>query len=145
MRDLVNHMAQTSKTMTASAERAARPEGEEHLGDDPVASFAAAATAAQAAWHADGALDGNVEIPFDMPAQVALSINVLDVGTHVWDLASALGQDHGLSAEAIAAIDSANRMVVSDQVRSGGGFGEDLGPQGDDALANMLAFVGRKA
>lgn len=144
VRELVNHMAGTTKAMTASASRSQPGEGDDHLGDDPVGSFAAAAAGASAAWRADGALDGNVQIPFEMPAAVALSINVLDLGTHVWDLATATGQDHGLSAEAVAAIDQANRMVVSDEVRSGGGFGEDLGNK-DDALANMLAFVGRTA
>lgn len=145
VKQLVNHMTGTTKTMAASAGRAAPPEGDEHLGDDPVGSFAAAASGALAAWRADGALEGNVQIPLEMPAAAALSVNVLDIGTHVWDLATATGQDHGLSAEAVTAIDQANRMIVSDEVRSGGGFGEDLGAQGEDALANMLSFVGRKA
>lgn len=145
VQQLVNHMAGTTKTMVASAKREAPGEGDEHLGDDPVASFAAAASAAMAAWRADGATEGDVQVPFEMPAQVALSVNVLDIGTHVWDLATATGQDHGLNAAAVAAIDQANRAVISDQVRSGGGFGDDLGSRGGDALADMLAFVGRKA
>ena len=145
VRDLVNHMAGTTKVMTASATRGDRPEGDEHLGDDPVVAFAAAAAAAQAAWRSDGALEGTVSIPLEMPAMGALSVNILDVGVHVWDLATATGQDHGLSAAAVATIEQCNRQIVTEQVRSGAGFGQDLGITGDDALANMLGFVGRQA
>ena len=138
-------MAGTTKTMTASANRGAAPDGDEHLGEDPVAAFATVAAAAQAAWRSDGAVDGMVSIPAEMPAMGALSVNILDVGTHVWDLAKATGQDHGLNEAAVATIAQCNSQIVTEEVRSNAGFGTDLGVNGDDALANMLGFVGRQA
>ncbi len=146
VRALVNHMAGTSKVLTASARREAPTSdpNDENLGDDPVGSFTAAIAGAEAAWRTPGALDGEVNVPFDMPAVAALGVNILDIGTHCWDLATATGQDLQLSTGAVAAIDAFNRQLVSDEVRAGGGFGEVLDPTSDDDLTGMLAFVGRR-
>ncbi len=144
VRDLVQHMSGTSGVCYAAATRTdMNPDAEP--GDDPVADFAAASAAAASAWRGEGALDGMVSVPADMPAVAALGVNIIDIGTHVWDLASALDQDHGLSAEIVAMIDQWNHNVVSDDVRAGGGFGEILEPTSDADLAAMLAFVGRRA
>jgi uncharacterized protein (TIGR03086 family) len=145
VRQLVNHMTGTSKVGAAAASRGSRPSDDDHLGDDPVGAFAAAARATQLAWRAEGATEGQVSVPADMPAVAALGVTILDIGTHSWDLATATGQDHGLDEPTIALIDQWNHRVISDEVRAGRGFGDDLGPQGDDPLANMLAFAGRKA
>ena len=147
VRALVNHMAGTSKVLTASARREAPTSdpNDENLGDDPVGSFTAAIAGAEAAWRTPGALDGEVSVPFDMPAVAALGVNILDIGTHCWDLATATGQDLQLSPGAVAAIDAFNRQLVSDEVRAGGGFGDALDPASDDELTEMLAFVGRRA
>ena len=143
VRDLVQHMTGTSKALTASATRTI-PDTDTPPGNDTVAEFAEASAAATAAWRADGALDGMVTIPVEMPAVAALGVNIIDIGTHVWDLATALDADHGLSAEVVALIDEWNHKVVTDEVRSGGGFGEILDPGADDDLTKMLAFVGRR-
>lgn len=146
VRALVNHMAGTSKVLTASARREAPTSepNDENLGDDPIASFTAAIAGAEAAWRAPEALAGEVNVPFDMPAVAALGVNILDIGTHCWDLATATGQDHGLSAGAVATIDAFNRQLVSAEVRAGGGFGDQLDPSSPDDLTEMLAFVGRR-
>ena len=104
VRALVNHMAGTSKVLTASARREAPTSepNDENLGDDPIASFTAAIAGAEAAWRAPEALAGEVNVPFDMPAVAALGVNILDIGPHCWDLATATGQDHRLSAGAVA-------------------------------------------
>jgi hypothetical protein len=80
-----------------------------------------------------------------MPAVAALAVNIIDIGTHTWDLATAIGRDHGLSPEVVALIDQWNRRVISDEIRARRGFGEILEPASDDALVEMLAFVGRQA
>ena len=147
VRQLVNHMGFTARVLTASAGREAptfAPD-DDHVGDDPVAGFDRLATASSAAWRAPGALDGMVQVPADMPAVAALSANVLDIGIHCWDLATATGQEHGLTSEQIAVIDEADHMLINADVRAGGGFGEDLAPADSDALTKMLAFVGRRA
>lgn len=146
-RQLVNHMAGTCNFFVASAGRVA-PAGtpdDDHVGDDPVGGLATATANVVAAWHAEGALEGMVTAPGDMPAVVALGINLLDVGTHCWDLAQSIGEDHGLTAEQIGAIDHWNRAVINDEVRSGGGFGDPIEVDDDSSLVQMLAFVGRKA
>ena len=147
VRALVNHMAGTSKMLEASASRQTPthdPEGD-LLGDHPVESFTATLRSTEAAWNGDGALDGDVSIPLEMPAIAALGVNILDLGTHCWDLARATGQAHGLSAGTIALIDEWNHQIVSDDVRAGAGFGEILEPADAEPVTEMLAFVGRTA
>lgn len=146
VRDLVNHMTGTTNFLHAAASRGEPTAGPDadHLGDDPAAAFRTAAARTMAAWRADGALDGMVTLPAEMPAIAALGVNVIDTGTHCWDLAQAIGAEHGLSDELIGTIDHWNRQVVSDEVRSGGGFGEQLETGSADGMTAMLGFVGRK-
>ncbi len=148
VRALVNHMIGTTKVLGAGAARTA-PSGtpdDDHLGDaDPATVFADAAQVTMGAWRSEGALDGSVTLPFEMPAAASLGVNVLDIGTHCWDLALATDQDHGLSDEHVAVIDHWNHQMINEQVRSGGGFGQVLPPADGGGLAGMLAFVGRTA
>lgn len=147
VRQLVEHVGATTRLMRASAARSEPTAGgaQEHLGDDPAAAFGDLAAATMAAWRADGALDGMVQVPGEMPAEAALSINLLDVGIHTWDLATATGQEHGLTADQIATIDAIDRRTITDEVRDHAGFGDALDAERDDSLATMLAFVGRRA
>ena len=145
VRDLVNHMTGTTKFFVISARRgtpADAPDAD-HPGDDPAAAFTAAATESLKTWQSAGAVDGMVSLPFEMPAIVALGINLIDIGTHCWDIAEAVGADHGLTTSLVSMIDHWNREVVTDQVRSGGGFGEPLTPTDTGDLSTMLVFVGR--
>lgn len=145
VRALVNHMAFTSRTLASSAQRSdidVAPD-DDLLGTTPVESFAEAAATASASWRAPGALDGMTAIPADMPAAVALGINILDIGTHCWDLATAIGQDHGLDDSLVEAIDQWNRQVITDDIR-GIGFGPALSGSDAGGLDGMLAYVGRR-
>ena len=147
VRQLVNHMGFTNRILGGAAlgESPTYGPDDDHVGSEPVAGFAERSEANVAAWHADGALDGDVEVPFEMPKTSALSVNVLDIGIHCWDVATATGQDHGLTPDQIAFIDRSDRAVIDEQVRASGGFGEELTPSSGGALASMLAFVGRGA
>ena len=147
VRQLVNHMAGTTQLFAGSALRTP-PTGApdaDHLGDDPAGSYAKYSAATAAAWRTEGALDGMTVVPADMPAIAALGVNIIDIGTHCWDLATATGQEHGLSPELVALIDDWNRRVVTEDIRAGGGFGAILPGADDDGLAGMLAYVGRAA
>jgi uncharacterized protein (TIGR03086 family) len=147
VRDLVNHMVGTTRFFQASASRTAPPapaEGDQ-LGDDPVATFQAAAEATMAAWTSPGATEGSVEVPAEMPAAAALGINLLDTGTHCWDLAQAIGVDHGLTDEQTALIDRCSRQTVTDEVRGYAGFGANLDDGSADGFVATLAFLGRSA
>ena len=147
VQDLVNHMGYTSRIFVASASRTA-PDfdaADDHLGADRAAGFASRAGATMAAWRSEGAAEGMVAIPAEVPADVAMSINILDIGIHSWDIAVATGQEHGLTDDQIGLIDHTDRMVVTEELRAGGGFGEILQPADDRPLTEMLAFMGRRA
>jgi uncharacterized protein (TIGR03086 family) len=144
VRDLVEHMTGTSRLLKASATRT-EVDTRTGSGEDPVADFSAASAAAASAWRTDGAVEGMVSVPADMPAVAALGVNILDIGIHSWDLAVATDQDHGLSPETISLIDEWSHRVLTDEVRAGGGFGAELEPAANDDLTTMLAFVGRKS
>ena len=143
---LVNHITGSINVLSDAAERVAptMEPNDDHSGDDPIGALKAATEKSQRAWAADGALEGMVTVPGDMPASVCLGITILDSGTHVWDLATAIGAEHGLTNADVAMIDSWNRQVVVGDVRAGGGFGEELAPASEAALTSMLAFVGRR-
>ncbi|MGI9601061.1 MAG: TIGR03086 family metal-binding protein [Acidimicrobiales bacterium] len=147
VRALVNHMVGTSKVLHASASRtapSATPD-DEHLGDDPVSAFRVQGDQTLAAWRRPGALEGEVDKPVEMPAVAALGVNITDLGTHCWDLATATGQSLGLSDGTIEIIDQWNHILVTDDVRAWGGFGEILEPSSDAQLDRMLAYVGRSS
>jgi len=146
VRDLVNHMAGTTKLFGASAGRLPfePPTDGDNLGSDPVAAFAGATESSAAAWHSEGALEGMVTLPQEMPAVACLGVNIIDIGTHCWDLATAIGAEHGLTDETVAVIDQWNRQIVSDEVRSRGGFGSIIDAGDADGMPAMLAFVGRR-
>ena len=145
VRALVNHMATTTTFFGHIASRTAPtdPPDSDLLGDDPSGSYSARSSTTAAAWRGDGATDGMVDQPAEMPAVAALGVVIIDIGTHCWDLAMATNQDVGLSPEVIGMIDTWNRNVISEDVRAGGGFGSVLDGPGDQ-LGDMLAYVGRE-
>ena len=146
VRDLVLHMVNSTRLFEASANRSAPPVplDRNQLGDDPSATFAAAARATMAAWFAPGAIDGLVEVPVEIPAAAALGINLLDTGTHCWDLATAIGAEHGLTDEQIALIDRCSRQTVTEEVRGHAGFGPNLDDGTSTGLTATLGFLGRR-
>jgi|tagenome__1003787_1003787.scaffolds.fasta_scaffold20981664_2 uncharacterized protein (TIGR03086 family) len=113
---------------------------------DLAAQFGAAADTTLAAWRAHG-LDGNVNIGAgDMPVAVALSINLLDTGTHSWDLARATGQDPMIPDALATTILACARNVVRDDIRSIAGFDPpvEVGPDASPTT-QLVAFLGRSA
>lgn len=145
---LVNHITGSINVLASAALRevpALADPNDDHSGDDPRGALKKATEKSQRAWNSPGALDGMVTIPGEMPATHCLGITLIDTGTHLWDLAHAIGADHGLTASEVQMLDELNRQIVSDEVRAGGGFGHILEPADDSELTGMLAFVGRRA
>jgi uncharacterized protein (TIGR03086 family) len=116
------------------------------VGDDLAAQFSAAADATLAAWRTRR-LDDEVNIGAGpMPASVALSINLLDTGTHSWDLARATGQDPSLPDPLAATILECAHNVVRDDIRQFAGFDPEVKVGADaSATAQLVAFLGRTA
>jgi uncharacterized protein (TIGR03086 family) len=116
------------------------------LGDDPAATYRAAASGALAAWSRPGVLDGNLKVAAgEMPATTVANINALDTLVHGWDIARGTGQDAALDpALAEASLAFAQRFVPDD-VR-GSGFMKPAVAVGDDASPTdrLVAFCGRR-
>jgi uncharacterized protein (TIGR03086 family) len=145
LRALVNHMTWVLEMYGAatSGDGPPHPRDSDVLGDDPAGAFRRAAQAAVAGWRARGT-DGTVRIPIgELPAQVALGINLTDVYVHGWDVARATGQDAKLDdrlcAELLAFLPDAVPAGARDRA---------FGPIVDvpaQALASdrLLAYCGR--
>lgn len=146
VRDLVLHMVNTTQFFQACAGRSEPlpPVEASAVEADPAALFGGIAEATMKAWHGPGATEGDVTVPAPMPAVAALGINVLDTGTHCWDLATAIGAEHGLTDEQVALIDRCSRQTVNDEIRAGAGFGPDLDDGSATGLTSTLAFLGRR-
>jgi uncharacterized protein (TIGR03086 family) len=116
------------------------------VGDDPAASYTAAATAALEAWRASGALQRTLALPpGDVPGSVGINIHMTDQSVHTWDLARALGREHAIDPKLAEVSLELLRQVVRPEVRaSGGPFGPEV-PCSDEAPVQerLLAFSGR--
>jgi uncharacterized protein (TIGR03086 family) len=75
----------------------------DHLGDDAVVSFVATADAVVACFREDGALERVAHhVTGDRTGQQLLSMRILDVAIHGWDLACAIGADQTLDTDVVA-------------------------------------------
>jgi uncharacterized protein (TIGR03086 family) len=75
----------------------------EHLGDDPVASFAATAAELNTAFHEPGAMARTAHHPAgERTGAPLLAIRVVDVTVHTWDLARSIGADESLDPDPVA-------------------------------------------
>ncbi|WP_314176136.1 TIGR03086 family metal-binding protein [Streptomyces winkii] len=98
-----------------------------------------------AAWADDAKLDEPVTVPWGtMPGRFALAGSVMEVVTHSWDLAQALGRedllDPGLATFALGV---AHRAVPEER-GEGVPFGPVLSaPEGTDDYGRLAAWLGR--
>ncbi|MFC4495504.1 TIGR03086 family metal-binding protein [Streptomyces ovatisporus] len=110
------------------------------------AAYAEARERFSAAWADDAKLDAVVTVPWGtMPGRFALAGSVMEVVTHAWDLAQALGRrtelDNGLAEFALAVAKQA-----APAERRGGDvpFGPAVPPpEGADAYDELAAWLGR--
>ena len=148
VRELVNHMIGTAHFMASAVAGEAPSTGEAPdftAGNEPAKELRAAADRSLAAWHADGALDGTVHLgPVELPAQAALGVNQVDILTHSWDVAQAIGIDRSIDPELAEAVLAVAQMITSDELR-GDRFAPAV-PVADDAPAHdrLAAFLGRR-
>lgn len=148
VRELTNHTIGVVFGIAAGVSGQPGPDGDvpDFTADNgSKAAFDQAASTSLAAWSADGVFDAPVNIGAgEMPAEAAIGINVLDTLTHAWDIAEALGQDRSMDAGVAEAALAASKMIISDDIRTGGRFGPEVSIV-DDAPAHdrLAAFLGR--
>lgn len=151
VRDLINHVTGGATMFAAGFEHGSVPDEElavimgDNLGDDPSTAYAAASARVQAAYHAPGALEGTVSLPFgEFPREAAMGIAVFDVAVHAWDLARATGQELRLSDELAEEVLELGRMMGLDSYR-GVMFAEEVVVvETTPAWGRLVAYSGRQ-
>jgi uncharacterized protein (TIGR03086 family) len=123
----------------------------EPLGDDPAATYAAAAHAVLDAFAADGVLDRTLLLPeisstFRFPAAQAISFHFIDYVVHGWDVARALDVPFTPDPDLLEPALTVARAVPDGPRRKepGSMFQPGLSvPDGMPALDEVLARLGR--
>ncbi|WP_188941425.1 TIGR03086 family metal-binding protein [Nakamurella endophytica] len=115
------------------------------LGDDPVAAWTAAATAARAAWTEPGALDRTVQLSAGpTPALDYLQEMTLDLAVHAWDLARAIGATEDMPNDLVSEVLDLARRIVP-RYADAGIFAAALDVAScTDDLTELLALTGRR-
>ncbi len=152
VRGLLNHTVSAVQMFATCASGGKPPSFDFHappdvIGDDPAGAFRQAAASALAAWSAEGALDGTVTLPpGEMPATVAIGINLFDTYVHAWDIAQATDQAITLAPELAAAALEVGRGILQPHFRQPDGpFGpEVMVPDSASTGDKLLAFAGRQ-
>jgi uncharacterized protein (TIGR03086 family) len=112
---------------------------------DLATQFRTEADRTLSAWSVRG-LEGEVDIGAGpMPAQIGISINLVDTATHSWDIARATGQDGNLPDELAGTALAVGQGFINDDVRSFAGFEPAVPVAGDAGPTDRLvAFLGRQ-
>jgi uncharacterized protein (TIGR03086 family) len=146
---LINHVVGWLQVFAAAAN------GRTYSGDptevaaasaDPVSDFGSAAAELVAGWRARG-IDRTVRLTGpELPAQMVLSMTLMEYVTHGWDLAAATGQQVPFSGDELELTLERARATLPDQYRGEGmAFGTAIAVAEDaPALDRLLGFMGRR-
>jgi len=150
VRALVNHVVGANRRYTMLLHGATTDEVEatravDHLGDDPVASFAVTEAELKAAFAEPGAMarTANHGAGERTGAQL-LEMRVVDIAVHTWDLARAIGAGESLDPDVVAF--ALTFQDTFDAGRRRGAFAAPPGktPVGSSAQARLLYLAGRR-
>jgi uncharacterized protein (TIGR03086 family) len=117
----------------------------DNVGDDPGASYQAAATKFRDALGQPGVIDSTWNMPFGaVPGAIGVSFATLELAQHGWDVAKGTGQQPEFDADVTAAAFAMARGVPAEQVRVPGVFGAETPcPATAPAHDQLAAFLGR--
>ena len=107
VRALVNHVIGAAVRYQlllrgASTEQVEATRTVDHLGDDALGSFVTTADGMVACFAEDGALERITHhVTGDRTGRELVSMRILDLGVHAWDLARAIGADETLDADVV--------------------------------------------
>lgn len=152
VRDVINKMTASTQLFAAFGRRE-RPDPApdlidpaEILGDDPLATYLAAAIDCRAAWRADGALDGTAPSTVgEFPAKPVLNARIFDTTILSWDVATACAIDHRIDdVQAAYVLRVAKALVPTVRAASPERY-RDPEELGDDRplVEQMVAATGR--
>jgi uncharacterized protein (TIGR03086 family) len=146
VRQVINHVVLGSlrfATMVGGGGTAAALD-QDHLGADPLGAFRDAVRGLRAAFSADGVLDRTYPTPFgEGPGSLLVTMRVVEMSVHAWDIAKATGQSTDLDPELAESNLSALRTALpADRDRTP--FGTPRSAPADATAADRLAaFMGR--
>ncbi|MFF5957043.1 TIGR03086 family metal-binding protein [Streptomyces luteogriseus] len=145
VRDLLDHLVWENIIWGGLAHGTPPTDGhtENHLGDDHVAAFEAAASRAREAFRQPGML----ERPFGpAPGRRVVEQLLVELLVHGWDLATALGHDRDLEPDIARAALPVVREIYGGLPRTAGGSiaSAQPAPEHAPALDHVAAFLGRR-
>jgi len=148
VRALLNHLVALHLESAAAVAHGPSPDwSADHVGDDPAAAFAAAASASEAAFRVPGVLDRSYRMPWGETSGEALAgLLMMDTVIHSWDLAAATSAPTALDPELCEDVLARGQRMMRPEYRTPeAGFGPAL-PIGPDAPAcdRLAAFFGRQ-
>lgn len=123
--DLVNHVVGGCKRYSMLLHGAFPDETNalralDHLGEDPVGSFAAAAVEMTNAFREPDALGRNVHHPAgDRSGEALLEMRITDFAVHAWDLARAIGGDETLDPDLVVWLWAVVPAIVPELAEAG--------------------------
>lgn len=121
--------------------------GSDGVDDRWAEAYRDAATAAQNAWGNDAVLEETYQAPFgSMPGSDLLRVFTVEVATHTWDLARAIGSTSPLDPEVgEAAYATASRWVPAETRGDAIPFAAVVPvPTGSDAYSRLAGWLGRQ-
>lgn len=147
VRALLNHVIGNNRLYAAAAAGEAvdwADRARDHVGDDPLAAYAASAAEVRAAFAAAD-LDAEIRLPFGvLPTAQALAVHFVDILVHGWDLAMATGQDAALPDDLADAAIGIVAAYPPDVWGSPVYFAHKVPSSSDDpAYVRLVALVGR--
>jgi uncharacterized protein (TIGR03086 family) len=142
LRQLVEHMIAGNRRIAGDPPA----DGEDVIGDDLSAAYAAAAARAAATFEAPGGLDGTFKLSFgEVPGQVAVVARATDQLAHSWDLAKATGMSTDLSpAMYVTGLEVLRQRFAKFGRNPATYADEQQPPVGASAADRFAAFAGRR-
>ena len=144
---LIEHMIGTNNMFSAALIGGAG-QSPENVARDLGGSYARSAETAVSAWREPGALERTLKLPIgEMPAALAITINLADQLVHTWDLAQALGRPFTMDPEAAEGVLTVMQQIMQPEFRGPGkGFAAEVPCPADAPVQDrLLAFSGRQS
>ncbi|WP_030346650.1 TIGR03086 family metal-binding protein [Streptomyces sp. NRRL S-1022] len=152
VRGLLSHVVGGTRRIAVVGEGgdglAVEPVAEGVADDGWAAAYDEVRVRALKAWASDERMTDQVRVPWgEVPGHAALSGYVMEIVTHTWDLAEAVGHPHELDPElAEFALANAQRVLPDSLPRDARiPFGTRReAPEGADAYGRLAAWLGRE-